>query len=183
MATVGTEMDEVRREAVKCPSWVTLRPKRPCRTRVPAGLLRPCQRARRPSACHSRHHYLRVGYTCFRWFAARAISCSRNCCRRAASSCSRATASRYGCCHRCEALGRWSATRCWRSRRRAPTSKGPLRPPASPAAVAAAEGRLAPAAGSCDPYPHPLRRYPQPILSNARRDERITTEPPAAPEA
>jgi len=50
MATVGTEMDEVRREAVKCPSWVTLRPKRPCRTRVPAGRLRLWQQTRHPSA-------------------------------------------------------------------------------------------------------------------------------------
>jgi hypothetical protein len=53
---------------------VTLRPKRPCRIRVPARRLRPWQRTRHPSACHSRRHYLRGGYTCFRWFAARAIS-------------------------------------------------------------------------------------------------------------
>ena len=36
MATVGTEMDEVRREAVKCPSWVLChehhRSKRRCGT-------------------------------------------------------------------------------------------------------------------------------------------------------
>jgi hypothetical protein len=46
--------------------------KKPCRARACARLLRPWQRTRGPSACHSSRHYVQDGYTCFRWFAARA---------------------------------------------------------------------------------------------------------------
>jgi hypothetical protein len=47
-------------------------PSRPFAAVVAARLLRPWQRIGGPSACHSRRHYLRDGYTCFHWFAARA---------------------------------------------------------------------------------------------------------------
>ena len=50
--------------------------KKPCRVKVLCRLLRPWQRKRGPSARHSSRHYLRDGYACFRWFAARAQDCS-----------------------------------------------------------------------------------------------------------
>src|SRR3984893_4376361 len=54
-----------------------------------AGLLRPWQQTRGPSAGHSSRHYLRDGYTCFRWFAAASRLWARSARFRAVDLCQR----------------------------------------------------------------------------------------------